>query len=420
MKTLRFTSGLLLASFFLLVNCHRQEVDPDDSPNVRALRTAEIQTVKNSTGFAFNAFRQLNSSEPTEQNQFISPFSIAMAVAMTYNGADGTTKEGIRKALNLDGLSDEEMNSAFQSLSEYLNNIDKTVAFMPANSIWYRKNLTPQVNFVETNRNYFNAEVNGLDFLGDAEGSKNTINGWVKNKTKDKIDKIIDNITSEHVMFLINAIYFKGTWAYKFDKNLTKPADFHLENGSVVSKDFMTGKVKADYYTDGDKVLVDLPYGNKQFTMTLLMPQPGKPMESLVSQLNSENFANWMEKADTGTITVSLPKFKFEGNYTKGEFNRILAGLGMAEAFTDKADFSRLLVGFKEGDLKINEVGHKTFVQVDEEGTEAAAVTSIGIGTTSIGPAPAVFDRPFIYLIRERNSGAILFMGKMMNPTLEK
>ncbi|MDJ1499139.1 serpin family protein [Xanthocytophaga agilis] len=408
--------GILLFSA-----CKQNEVSPDNKPNVRALRTNETQTVKNSTDFAFNVFHKLNEIQPADKNQFISPFSIAMAVAMTYNGANTTTKDGIKKALSMQGLTDEEQNSAFQSIAAYLNGIDKTVTFSPANSIWYKKDLTPQTNFVEANQKYFDAEVRGLDLIKDKEGSKNTINNWVKNKTNGKIDRIIENISDDQVMFLINAIYFKGTWAYKFDKNKTQEDDFYLENGSTVRKEFMRGNATVGVYTDADKVLIDLPYGNKQFTMTLIMPNSNKSIESLLKQLTSENFANWLAKSDTTTIDIKLPKFKFEGNYIKQEFNTVLANLGMGEAFSDYADFSNLLVGFTKGDLKINEVAHKTFVQVDETGTEAAAVTSIGmVETTSSIPRIWTVNRPFIYIIREKSSGAILFIGKVMNPTIEK
>ncbi|MDJ1467524.1 serpin family protein [Xanthocytophaga flava] len=410
----------IAATILLFSACKQNEISPDNKPNVRALRTNEAQTVKNSTDFAFNVFHQLNEMQPVDKNQFISPFSIAMAVAMTYNGANTTTKDGIKKALSMQGLTDEEQNSAFQSIADYLNGIDKTVTFSPANSIWYRKGLIPQTNFVETNQQYFDAEVNELDFTkNDAISS---INDWVKDKTKGKIDKIISEIGGEQVMLLINAIYFKGAWTKKFDKSSTQEENFYLQSGSTVKKEFMRGNVSVNLYKDEDKVLVDLPYGNKQFTMTLIMPQNTKTIESLIEQSTTESFTNWLAESDSVAIDIKLPKFKFEGDYTKKEFNVILANLGMGEAFSDEADFSNLLVGINKGVLKIDEVAHKTFVQVDETGTEAAAVTSISIGYTTAPPPPPVysFNRPFIYMIREKSSGVILFIGKMMNPAVEK
>ncbi len=412
--------SLILAVFLIVYGCTSSEVTPDNTPNLRSLRSAEKQTVENSTDFAFAVFDKMNNTKSAGENLFISPFSLSTAVAMAYNEANGTTKDGIKKAIRLEGVTDAELNSSYQSLVECLNGVDKTVTFSPANSIWYQETFTPQDDFVKQNQTYFNAEVKGLDMIGNSEGSKNTINAWVKDKTNDKIDKIIDRVLPGQVMFLINAIYFKGTWTYQFNKNQTLPATFYLENGATVTKDFMNGEATVNHLVDADKVLVELPYRNQQFVMTLIMPQPGKPMTTLMSQLTSENFAQWLTTASPGKIQISLPKFSFEGDYTKKEFNKILANLGMNEAFSDNADFSRMLVGFTKGDLKIDEVAHKTFVKVDEEGSEAAAVTSIGIAYTSAGPTSFVFNRPFVYLIREKNSGAILFMGKMMNPTVEK
>jgi serpin B len=382
---------------------------------VRALRVGEAKAVSASTAFAFDTFARLNDLKPADQNQFVSPFSVAMAVAMTYNGADGTTKDGIRKALRLDGLTDEELNASFRSLSEYLNGIDRTVSFSPANSIWYRNTLTPQTDFVRTNQTFYNAEVRGLDFGNPA--SKDIVNGWVKDKTQGKIEKIVEQISGDHVMFLINAIYFKGTWTYKFDKNQTRDNDFFTENGGPVKVPFMVSDAAVRLFQDGEKTLLELPYGNRQYVMTLIMPNGNKRMADLLPQLTAANFDSWLKRADSTSVRVILPKFKFEGDYTKKEFNNILADMGMGEAFSSRANFSRMFT--QALPLRIDEVAHKTFVQVDEEGTEAAAVTMVSMEFTTIsvgGPPTVTFNRPFVYLIREKNSGAILFMGKMMRP----
>jgi serpin B len=411
-------SAVCLLCFLFLCACTREPV----GPQVRELTASERKTVQQSTDFAFDAFRRLNAFKPADKNQFISPFSLAMAVAMTANGADGTTKEGMYQTLGMQALSDQQINQSFQSLSQYLNGIDPTVRFQPANSIWYRQELTPQTAFVQTNQTYFDALVKGLDFT-DSEATKNTINAWVKDKTEGKIEKIVDKVSGDHQMFLLNAIYFDGTWTYQFDKSLTKPADFMVSGNTTVRADFMKTQGVMSYLADAEKVLVNVPYGNKQFEMTLIMPQGEKALDPLLTGLDAETFANWQSQTQTDSVQLLLPKFRFEGDYTQREFNTVLSDMGMEEAFSNTANFSRLFEGSSRN-LKIDEVAHKTFVQVDEKGTEAAAVTVVSVVFRS-SSAPKVpplfyFNRPFLYLIREKNSGAILFMGKMMNPTVEK
>jgi serpin B len=406
----------------LLFSCQRETVAPDNTPNVRALRVGEAKAVSASTAFAFDTFARLNDLKPADQNQFVSPFSVAMAVAMTKNGADGTTKDGIGKALRLDGLTDEELNASFRSLSEYLNGIDRTVNFSPANSIWYRNTLTPRPDFVRTNQTHFNAEVRGMNF--DDPATVNVINAWAKEKTQGKIDNVINQIDPEHLMFLINAIYFKGTWTYQFDKSQTRENDFLAETGGPVKVPFMITKGDLALYQDQDKILVELPYGNRQFVMTLVMPASDKKMSDLLPQLNAKNFDEWLQKSRVAGVQVVMPKFSFRGNYMENEFGGILAKMGMGEAFSFKANFSRMFADPSVVERlrpRINSVNHKSFIELDEEGTEAAAVTVVAmIGRVNEVSPPVpptfVFNRPFVYLIREKNSGAILFMGKMMRP----
>ncbi len=411
MKRIQFTA-VFAAFLCCAASCNRSQVSPADSntPAVRPLSARETQTLQSTNNFAFNAFAKISASEP-EKNIFISPLSISMAVAMAYNGADGTTKRGIAKALDFQNSSDEDINASFKSLGEMLTGIDKTVKFTPANSIWYRTGLAPQASFTETNRKYFNAEITGLDF-GNAEAAKSAMNGWVKDKTNGKIPQIISQVRASDVMFLINAIHFKGTWTHQFDKNLTQNADFMAAGGNV-SVQFMRLKdTRYRTHADAGHQLAELPYGNKQFSMVVIMPAENSTLNQLVAQLSITNLNGWLAKADSTKMGLYLPKFSF--SYEKS-LNETLAGLGMAEAFTDRADFSRLLQGFKAGDLAITEVKHKAFVEVNEEGTEAAAATSIGIGVTSV-PTEIRFNRPFVFLIREKNSGAIVFIGKLANP----
>jgi serine protease inhibitor len=402
----------LAGAALLLASCQKSMVPPetDNAPKVRALSVQETKTIGSSNDFAFRAFGRLGQDE-RDKNIFISPFSISAALTMAYNGAGSTTKEAMKHTLGFSPLTEEEINQSYKSLAELLTGVDKKVTFTSANSIWHAQQYQLQAPFVQTNKTYFDATVQGLDF--SSAGAKSTINNWVKDKTKGKIEDIIQEIRPEHVMFLVNAIYFKGTWTYPFDKQLTQKSTFRKEDGSTANVDFMTMKGgKYLYHSDARRQLIDLPYGNRQYSMTLLVPNGPHTVGDLTRDLSSEQLSSWLASADTSRLDLRLPKFKLE--YQK-ELSETLQQLGMAEAFSSQADFSRMLAGSNQG-LAISEVLHKTFVEVNEEGTEAAAATSVGIELTSMPPSVRV-DRPFIFLIREKSSNAILFIGQLMNPS---
>ncbi|WP_276499827.1 serpin family protein [Pontibacter litorisediminis] len=399
--------SIVTAAGMLFSGCQQDEI-MDNSPSLRELTVQEQKTVESSNDFAFRSFAQLSEDEGAE-NVFISPLSISIALTMAYNGADGTTKEAMRKTLGFEPATDEEINQSFKSLTELLKGIDRKVIFTSANSLWYRKDLQLQAPFLKANQTYFDATVQGLDF--SAPAAKDQINNWVEQKTNGKIKSIVEEITPRHVLFLINAIYFKGTWAYQFDKKLTQPGQFFLEDGSTVTHDFMTLKEgKYLYYQDQTKEVLDLPYGNKQYSMTLMVPKAGHNVQEVVQELNEASLSSWLSAADTSKLELHMPKFKLE--YEK-ELNELLEQLGMGIAFSEDANLSRMVEGM--GNLAISEVKHKTFVEVNEEGTEAAAATSVGIVVTSLPPSIRI-NRPFVFLIRERSSNAILFIGKLMQP----
>ncbi|PSR53524.1 proteinase inhibitor I4 serpin [Adhaeribacter arboris] len=395
----------------LLSSCQKDMVAPDqnNNPKVRPLATQEVKTISSSNDFAFRAFAALRAVE-SEQNLFISPLSISSALTMTYNGADGTTKEAMRQTLGFEPQTDVEINQAYKSLTELLINMDKKVTLTTANSIWYAQQFQLQAPFVQNNKTYFNATVQGLDFASPS--AKNTINNWVKDYTQGKIASIVQEIRPEHVLFLVNAIYFKGTWTYPFTKNLTKPAPFRKEDGSTVNVDFMTME-KGRYlvYEDAQKQVIDLPYGNRQFSMTLIVPKEQNTVRDIAANLSSSQLATWLSNADSTSLELHLPKFKLE---YKKELSETLTQLGMGEAFSNQANFSRMLSNSNQG-LAISEVMHKAFVEVNEEGTEAAAATSVGIVVTSL-PSIIQVNRPFVFLIREKSTNAILFIGQLMNP----
>ncbi len=379
----------------------RELVQVSLTPNQKSL-------VLSNNAFGFDMFRTINKAENTDKNIFISPLSISLALAMTYNGADGDTKTEMQNTLRFPDLSSDEINGYFQNLSNTLLDLDPTVKLGIANSIWYREEFYVLPDFISINQSYYNAEVKALDF-GDP-ASVNKINGWVATKTNDKIKKVIDEISSDMVMFLINAIYFKGQWTYDFDKDLTVDGPFRLASSGQSTVPFMHQKGTFHYTSNDSLQLVEMPYGQGNFSMVVLLPKQGYSAASLANGLTPEIWSGLLADTASANVEIAMPKFKFE---FERKLNDDLIGLGMVKAF-GPADFSKIN---PEADLYIDFVKHNSFVEVNEEGTEAAAVTVVGIVEVSMPPEPTfipfVADRPFLFAIRETTTNTILFMGKV-------
>lgn len=405
--TLGSLSGVLSA-------CAEGSIDPLTGLP-RELSIAEQRLIEADNTFAFSLFREINrQQEEAGQNVFVSPLSVAMALGMTYNGAGGTTRAAMAEALALQGMSIEEVNQAYRDLIDLLRGLDGRVEFKLANSIWHRPELTPLPSFLQVNQQFFDAEIRALDFA--APNAAPTINGWVDQNTNGKIKTIVpEPVPDQIVMYLINAIYFKGDWTYQFDKSRTKDQPFHLADGGQVMAPMMSREEKHQVrmFSDADVTVVDLPYSRRAYVMTVVLPRDATDAEPLAAELSQERWNAWIGSLDSTSILVSLPKFTLE--YAV-RLNDLLKALGMAEAFDPcSADFSNMFAGAKPGDFYIDDVRHKAFVDVNEEGTEAAAATSVGVGFTS-APIRIEVDRPFIFAIRERLTGSILFLGKIMNP----
>ncbi|GAB2954171.1 serpin family protein [Hymenobacter coalescens] len=408
------TATVAVASAVLFAACQKEVASPadnaDNTPNLRPLTTQEIQTVGSANDFAFRSFARLQAQAPAD-NVFISPLSVSAALTMAYNGADGTTKTAMREALGFSPLTDDEINTSYQSLVQLLSNVDKKVTFVSANSLWHGQQYQLQAPFVQRNTTYFDAKVQGLDFMGNPAAAKNTINTWVEERTNGKIRDLVKTVTPSHVLFLINAIYFKGSWTTGFDKQQTRPAPFSLPSGATRPVDMMVLRNgQYSLYQDATKQVVDLPYGNRQYSMTLVQPQGSATLADVMRELSRPNLNTWLAGAAPSNLMLFLPKFKLEYEV---KLNQTLEQLGMGVAFTPQADFSRMLVG--QNRLAISEVLHKTYLDVNEDGTEAAAATSVGVVTTSMPPTIR-FDRPFVFMIREKSSNAILFIGQLTNP----
>jgi len=373
----------------------------------REFSLLEKSLAQSDNAFGVNVFKEIVRTEEKDKNVFVSPLSVAMALGMTLNGAAGGTETAMRKTLDPAGLPQEDIHTAFQSLIDALTRLDPAVRFQIANSIWYRLGLEVEPDFVQTNRTHFYALIRELDFrLPEAPDA---INGWVSEKTGGRINKIIDRIKPDMVLFLVNAIYFKGNWTTPFDPKQTRDDRFTKADGSGMPCIMMNLEQKFSYTENATFQAIELPYGDGSFSMLVVLPRESRSLNALVSGLSADSLNRWSGRMKEIRITVQFPKFKTEYEI---KLNDALTALGMGVAFTPDANFTRIR---KTGGLCIDEVKHKTFVEVNEEGTEAAAVTVVGIIETALGPRLRV-DRPFLFVIREKRSGTILFIGRMMEP----
>jgi serine protease inhibitor len=360
------------------------------------------------TKFAFKLYEQIR----TDNNTFVSPASVMLALAMTYNGADGTTRQGMARALEIEGMSLEEINGAFADLKAALASTDPKIQLKIANSLWVRNGFELNPAFVERNKQHYAAEIASLNFSDPA--ATRTINSWVSKNTEGKIEKIIEKIKDGDILFLINAIYFKGQWQFEFKKENTKPDVFRLAGGEQKELPMMSQSRSFLYYKGKDFQAVALPYGEGSVSMYIFLPDELRSLKQFERDLTPENWDGWMKSFRVQPGDLKLPRFKVEW---ESELNDALKALGMEEAFdSERANFSQMAK--TANGLYISEVKHKAVCEVNEEGTVAAAVTSVTMGIASAPPPPFSMkvDRPFFFAIRENKTGVILFMGSVSNP----
>lgn len=382
-------------------------------PDEAVLNAFDVTMVEKTNDFGFNLYKNLAREN---ENIMISPVSVSLALAMAYNGANGVTREDMAKALNVQDLDLDRLNKNNLALLYYLTSADPELTVNIANSIWMVEDFKFSEAFVATVKNDYRAEAKKLDFADPK--SADVINKWVNDKTQGTIDQIVTPpIDSQTIMFLINAVYFKGAWTSPFEAELTSEQRFNRADGQTVTVPTMYQSGSFDYLKTSGFQALRLPYGeDEQMAMVLFLPDQDTSLSEFQNQLNQDNWSNWQAHFETKTGTVMLPKFTME--YEKS-LNQVLAELGMGIAFVPgEADFSGLAAA-AAGDIYISNVKHKTFIQVDESGTEAAAVTSVEVGTTSM---PAYdfelnFDRPFFYAVEDSETGAIVFMGSVLDPS---
>jgi serine protease inhibitor len=402
-----FFLGTALA-VLLTFSCEKEPVHREPAKITLNKKSAEI--IEADRAFGFELFREVLGLSDAE-NIMISPMSVSYALGMTYNGAAGTTLEAFENVLHFGGLTEQEVNESYKDLMDQLLNLDDRVQFALANSIWYRQGFEVLEEFINTNRDYFDAEVREADFTDPA--TVVLINRWIEDKTSGKIKDMLDFIPGNAAMYLVNAIYFKAQWLYEFEKKDTYGGQFNLEGGGTSEADFMKVEGDFNYTANEDFTAVELPYGDSTFSMVVMLPVAGRGVTDIVEKMNVEQWDSWFASSRLTAVNVNLPKFKYE---FKDSLNDPLINLGLAVAFSYDADFSRINPVI---DLCISRVIHQTFIDVNEEGTEAAAATIVEIVYRTSGTGGPVYfraDRPFLYVIKENSTGAIVFMGKVGRP----
>jgi serpin B len=364
------------------------------------------------TEFSFKLFSQLQEDQAAE-NLFISPLSISMALEMAANGAKGDTQTAMIQALQIEGIPLSQINLANQAVLEGFNaSADAQIKLAIANSLWANQAIQLQPDFLKTTEAYYDAEVTNLDF--SRPNAPDQINDWVRENTNGKIEQIIDQINPDNLLFLINAVYFKGEWSQQFDPKLTQDQPFTLSDGSQKQHPLMSQSGEYRYLETADLQAISLPYGKGDLSMIVLLPKEGTDLSDLYPQLTAANWQGWMQQMQSQTGSIQMPRFQME---YEADLIPTLSALGMGIAFDQQADFS----GMVSEPALIDQVKHKTFVEVNEVGTEAAAVTSIGVSRMSAGkdtPFHMVVNRPFFCAIRDEETGMLLFMGSIVDPTL--
>lgn len=375
-----------------------EEKDLELDQNDRALITA----INN---FTFKLFKEVKTEYDDKTNILLSPYSANIALSLVNNGAQGETQQAIKSALGYDGWELQDINTSQQKLIEGLPLVSAKNELSIANSVWMNEAYQILPSFLEISTNHYDARASSLPFTNPQ--APDVINQWVKDNTKGKIDKIIDEVKQDDLMYVLNAIYFKGAWQEKFDKKLTSRETFHMKNGVKVLADFMKN-------TDNYRVLsgngfkgVEIPYADEKFSMVLIKSDTQYGPYDLDLGAISE-----LPKSQKTKVELIVPKFKFA---FERELNEDLINMGMGIAFTDGADFSKII---DNQTARISKVKQKTFIEVNEEGTEAAAVTVVGMELTSMPQIQTIkFDSPFLFLIKENSSGLVLFVGLMNDPS---
>lgn len=413
MKTLNFkkTAALLMIMTLFFISCKKNDDNLPTEPVPINLTQDQVTIVGSENSFAFDIFSKVLNSAGPGTNVIISPMSVSYALSMTVNGANSTTRDSIIKALKLNGITPESLNISYRDLTKALLSVDKRVLISIANSVWIRDNFVVKQDFIDILKNYYDAESGSFDINDPAAPDK--INNWIDAKTNGLIRNMIDRIKDNTVMFLINAIYFKGKWQSQFDKAKTIDMPFYSAGGSSTDVPMMKQESEFKVYEGTGFVLAEFPYGQGNFVMDVILPVNQEGTNNLPPVITDASFNSWISLMHNMKVDLSFPRFKFG---FKAQLKDILTAMGMGIAFTEGADFTNIS---EQYDLLIDDVTHQAFIETNEEGTEAAAATVVTVGVTSMPQILELkLDHPFIYFIRETTSNSILFMGRVADPSV--
>ena len=386
------------------------------SPAVRGaevpMPTERAALVRGNTKFALELYARLRTNEG---NLFVSPYSISSALAMTYAGAHGQTAEEMARTLHFE-LPNDKLHPAFAAL---LNEVDgagdkkRGYQLSTANALWGQKGYPFHADFLKRTRESYDAGLNNVDFSGATEAARKTINAWVEKETHDRIKDLLQPgiLTADTRLVLTNAIHFKGDWASQFKKDRTREVPFYQTANKQDVVPMMRQTATFRYCDGGTFQVLELPYVGNDLAMVVLLPKKIDGLAALEKDLSPENLTLWLGKLHKNEVEVHLPRCRMTAEF---KLAKTLGSMGMATAFTDAADFSG--IASKER-LHIDDVIHKAFVDINEEGTEAAASTAVVIKPTAFIELP-VFraDHPFLFLIRDTRSNSILFLGRFVEP----
>jgi len=398
-KTLTFAGTL----FLMATSCNDSN---SVTPNMQ-LQTIPATFSDQTSEFAFDFLKKHNSEEKADKNYFVSPLSLHVALGMLLNGADGKTKEEIQKGLHLSSDLTAN-NNIYKSLIENLPNSDPKVTNTIANSVWYRNSFTVEKSFLDVLKTSFNATVSAEDFNNTATLGK--INTWASDNTNGKIKKVIEKIDPAQVMFLMNALYFKGDWKIPFKVENTRDENFVGTTGTKPVK-MMSMLENVKYTKRTGYQALELAYGDGNYVMTILLPDEKTPVSNVINIMSRTEWKSLNTALAEQKVIVGLPKFTLE---YETNLNKVLENMGMPTMFSNAADLSKIAA--PAGKIKVDFVKQNTFVAIDEKGTEAAAVTTIDIKLTSAPILTEVIcNRPFAFLISEKQSNTILFVGKIVN-----
>jgi serine protease inhibitor len=403
-----FINSLSGSGFVMTANAQdlMQGIKPQ---NVDVSNSVTDNFVKSTQNFSINLFKQTYKNG---ENTLISPTSAFLALGMTANGADGSTLKEFTNVLGKYGMTVDDLNRAYKAYSNDLTGKRGSTTINNANSIWFRTGLKVKKSFLQDNADFFGAGARALNF--DDKNSADTMNNWVKTNTNGKIEKMVDELKPDDVMYLINALYFDAKWQKPFDTKIKASNEtFFLGNGNTTQSTFMHLKDNLDYMKDQSSSAVLLPYDDGRFAMLCILPNKGIKLNDYISTMSENTIPNLIKQKSNVNISVTLPEFKVTADY---QLNDMFKGMGLKNAFdSGKADFSKMYEG--SNGLYISSVRQKTFLQINELGTQAGAATSVEMERSIIMDANSInFNRPFVYAIIDTQTNLSLFLGTIENP----